>query len=144
MKPHGALSNVAMEDEDVARAIARATRAVDRDLAFLAVARSALEQAGATEGLEVISEVFADRAYDDRGLLVARSEEGAVLHDCAEVADRVLAMVSEGALIAVSGLRIPAPIHSICVHGDTPNAVVMAKAVRQKLEAAGITMKAFA
>lgn len=143
VKPHGALSNVAMEDEDVARAIARATRAVDRDLAFLAVARSALEQAGATEGLEVISEMFADRAYNDRGLLVARSEEGAVLHDVAEVADRVLAMVSEGALIAMSGLRIPAPIHSICVHGDTPNAVVMARAVRQKLEAAGIAVKAF-
>lgn len=144
VKPHGALSNIAMEDEDVARAIARAVCAVDRNLAFLAVARSALERAGAAEGLKVVSEIFADRAYDDHGLLVARSEQGAVLHDCETVAERVLAMVSEGALIAMSGLRIPAPIHSICVHGDTPDAVAMAKAVRQKLETAGIALKAFA
>ncbi len=81
VKPHGALSNVAMEDRDVARAIARAVRAVDSDLAFLAVARSALEQAGAAERLNVVSEIFADRAYTERGLLLPRTQDGAVLHD---------------------------------------------------------------
>jgi len=144
VKPHGALSNVAMEDRDVARAIARAVRAVDPDLAFLAVARSALEQAGIAERLNTISEIFADRAYTERGLLLSRTQPGAVLHEPEEVAERVLAMVSEGALIAMSGQRIPAPIHSVCVHGDTPNAVAMAKAVRAKLEGAGIVVKAFA
>lgn len=143
VKPHGALSNVAMEDRDVARAIARAVRAVDPDLAFLAVARSALEQAGIAERLNTVSEIFADRAYTDRGLLLPRDQAGAVLHDADVVAGRVLAMVSEGALIAESGQRIPVPIHSVCVHGDTPNAVAMAKAVRTKLEGAGIRLKAF-
>lgn len=143
VKPHGALSNVAMEDRDVARAIAKAVRAVDPDLAFLAVAKSALEQAGLAERLAIVSEIFADRAYTDRGLLMPRGQEGAVLHDADAVAERVLAMVSEGALIAASGQRIPVPIHSICVHGDTPNAVAMAKAVRAKLEGVGIRLKAF-
>lgn len=144
VKPHGALSNMAMEDRDVARAIARAVRAVDPDLVFLAVVRSALEQAGLAEQLTVVSEIFADRAYTDQGLLLPRDQEGAVLHDPEEVAERVLAMVEEGALISVSRQRIPVPIQSICLHGDTPNAVVMAKAVRRRLEAAGIALKAFA
>ncbi|MGB8277029.1 MAG: 5-oxoprolinase subunit PxpA [Methylovirgula sp.] len=144
VKPHGALSNVAMEDRDVARAIARAVRAVDQNLAFLVVARSALEQAGIAEHLSVISEIFADRAYTERGLLLPRTQDGAVLRDPEEVAGRVLAMVTEGALIAISGQRIPVPIHSICLHGDTPNAVAMAQAVRQRLEAAGIVLKPFA
>ncbi len=143
VKPHGALSNIAMEDRDVARAIARAVRVVDPELAFLAVAKSALEQAGLAERLNIVSEIFADRAYTDRGLLMPRGQDGAVLHDADAVAERVLAMVSEGALIAPSGQRIPVPIHSVCVHGDTPNAVGMAKAVRLRLEAAGITLKAF-
>ncbi|MGO9134446.1 MAG: LamB/YcsF family protein [Methylovirgula sp.] len=144
VKPHGALSNVAMEDRDVARAIAKAIRAVDPDLAFLVVAKSALEQAGVAERLTVVSEIFADRGYTDRGLLLPRGQEGAVLHDADAVAERVLAMVSEGALIANSGQRIPVPIQSVCVHGDTPNAVAMVKAVRAKLEAAGVKVKAFA
>jgi 5-oxoprolinase (ATP-hydrolysing) subunit A len=144
VKPHGALSNIAMEEVDVARAIARAVRAVDTGLAFLVVARSAMEQAGMAEGLRTVSEVFADRAYTDAGFLMPRDQAGAVLHDATEVADRVLAMITGGALIAASGKRIVVPIDSVCVHGDTPNAVAMANAVRQKLEAAGIAVKAFA
>jgi len=143
VKPHGALSNIAMEDEDIARAIARAVRAVDRNLSLLAVASSALVRAGDAEKLMVVSEVFADRAYTDQGLLVPRSQDGAVLHDAGEIAERALAMVMEGALIAMSGQRIPVPIQSLCVHGDTPDAVAIARAVRRKLEAAGIALKAF-
>ncbi len=143
VKPHGALSNIAMEDHEAARAIARAVRAVDPDLVFLAVALSALETAGVAEGLAVVSEIFADRAYTEKGLLVPRTQEGAVLHDAEAVAARALAMVEEGALISISGQRIPVPIQSICLHGDTPNAVAMAQAVRRRLEAAGIALKAF-
>jgi UPF0271 protein len=143
VKPHGALSNVAMEDRDVARAIAKAVRAVDPDLVFLAVARSALEQAGVAERLRTVSEIFADRGYTERGLLLPRGQQGALLHDPAEIAARVLAMVSEGALISATGHRIPALIQSICVHGDTPNAVAIAKAVRDKLVEAGVPLKAF-
>ncbi len=143
VKPHGALSNVALEERDVARAIARAVRAVDSNLAFLAVARSALEQAGAAERLNVVSEIFADRAYTERGLLLSRTQAGAVLHDPETIADRVLAMVGEGAVIATGGKRVPTAIHSVCVHGDTPNAVAIATAVRKKLEEAEIAVKPF-
>ncbi|MGA3302566.1 MAG: 5-oxoprolinase subunit PxpA [Methylovirgula sp.] len=143
VKPHGALSNVAMEERDVARAIARAVRAVDLNLAFLAVARSALEQAGAAERLNVVSEIFADRAYTERGFLLSRTQAGAVLHDPATIAERVLAMVSEGAVISSGGQRIPTVIHSVCVHGDTPNAVAIAKAVREKLGKAEFSVKPF-
>jgi UPF0271 protein len=137
------LSNVAAEEPDVAAAIARATRVVARDLVFLAIAGTALEAAGRKAGLRVANEIYADRAYTDQGLLVPRSQEGAVLHDIEAVATRVLAMVQESAVIAVSGRRIPVGIDSICVHGDTPNAVAMARALRTRLESAGFSLKPF-
>lgn len=143
VKAHGALSNIAMVDEAVARAVARAVKAVDPRLAFLAVAGTQLEKAGAAEGLAVAREIYADRAYTDEGFLVDRSTPGAVLHDPDEVAERVLAMVEAGAVIAVSGKRAPVGVDSICVHGDTPNAVAMAKAVRGRLEAAGVALAPF-
>jgi len=118
-------------------------RAVDPSLAFLAVARSALEQAGVAERLNVVSEIFADRAYTERGLLLSRTQAGAVLHDPATIADRVLAMVTEGAVISSGGQRVPTVIHSVCVHGDTPNAVAIAKVVREKLEKAEFSVKPF-
>ncbi len=143
VKPHGALSNVAAEDLDVAAAIARASRAVAPDLVFLAMAGTALELAGRKAGLRVVCEIYADRAYTDEGLLVPRSQEGAVLHDIEAIATRVLAMVQEGAVIAASGKRITVGVESICVHGDTPNAVAMAKAVRARLETAGLSLRPF-
>jgi UPF0271 protein len=144
VKPHGALSNIAMEELDVAMAIAAAARAVAPDLSFLAIAGTALEAAGRKAGLRVVCEIYADRAYTNAGLLVSRAQEGAVLHDAEVVAARMLAMVQEGAVIAVSGKRIRVGMESICVHGDTPGAVAMAKAVRTRLEAAGISLKPFA
>jgi 5-oxoprolinase (ATP-hydrolysing) subunit A len=144
VKVHGALSNMAMEDETMARAIARASKAVDPNLIFLAIAGTALERAGEKENLAVAREIFADRAYTDEGFLVSRSIEGAIIHDAEIAAARVLDMVGENAIIAQSGKRIPAGIDSICVHGDTPDAVHMAKTVRQKLEAAGFQVKPFA
>ncbi|MGO9004961.1 MAG: LamB/YcsF family protein [Beijerinckiaceae bacterium] len=143
VKAHGALSNIAAEDFDVAAAIARSARAAAPDLVFLASAGTALEAAGRKEGLRVAREIYADRAYTDEGLLVPRGEEGAVLHDVEAVAARVLAMVEAGAVIAVSGKRIPVGIDSICVHGDTPNAVAMAQAVRTRLETAGFSLRPF-
>ncbi|HYP57533.1 MAG TPA: 5-oxoprolinase subunit PxpA [Beijerinckia sp.] len=144
VKPHGALSNIAMEDLETANAIARAVKAVDRRLVFLAIAGTELERAGSAQNLPVAREIYADRAYTDEGRLVARSQPGAVLHNVEDVAARVLAMVEERAVIAVSGKRVPVGIDSICVHGDTPGAVLMAKAVRARLEAAGIALKPFA
>ncbi len=144
MKVHGALSNSAAEDQAIARAIARAVKLAARDLWLLAPAGSELETAGLALGLKVAREIYADRAYTDTGSLVERSCPGAVLHDAGEVAARVLSMVSEGAIITLSGKRLATCIDSICVHGDSPNAVEMAKAVRARLEDAGIALAPFA
>lgn len=144
VKPHGALSNIATEEKDAARAIARATKAVDPRLVFLAIAGTNLEEAGQAEGLVTAREIYADRAYGDDGLLLPRSQRGGVLHDPEIIAGRVLAMLKEGAVIAASGKRIPIGIDSICVHGDTPDAVTIAQAVRRRLTEAGIQLKPFA
>lgn len=144
VKPHGALSNIAMADAGVARAIARATKAVDPALVFLAVAGTALEQAGNAEGLTTRREIFADRGYTDDGHLAPRTQEGAVLHDADAAAERAAAMIAEGAVFALSGKKVPVAVDSICVHGDSPGAVAMARAVRAALERAGIALRAFA
>ena len=144
VKPHGALSNVASEEADVARAIARATKAVDPQLIFLAVAGTELERAGWAEGLAVAREIYADRGYGDDGLLLPRGKPGAVLHDPAAIATRVLAMVQKNAVISLTGKMLPAGIDSICVHGDTPAAVAIAAAVRAKLNESGIALRSFA
>jgi len=143
VKIHGALSNIGSEDETVAGALARAVKAAGPDLAFLAPAGTKLEAAGLAQGLAVAREIYADRAYTDAGLLVERSQPGAVLQDAKEAAGRVAAMISEGAVISVSGKRLPAMIDSICVHGDSQNAVAMARAVRARLEQAGIELAPF-
>ncbi|MGH6817338.1 MAG: LamB/YcsF family protein [Methylovirgula sp.] len=144
VKPHGALSNIATEEADVARALARATKAVDPRLIFLAVAGTNLETAGNAEGLAVAREIYADRAYGDDALLLPRSQQGAVLDDPEAIAVRVLAMLKEAAVIAASGKRVPTGIDSICVHGDTPNAVALAAALRRRIVEAGISLEPFA
>ncbi len=144
VKPHGALSNLAMADAGLATAIARACRAVDPRLAFLAVAGTELQRAGEAAGLHTLREIYADRGYDDGGQLVPRGTPGAVLHDATAAAKRAVRMVAEGAVTSLSGRRVPLGIDSICVHGDTPGAVAMARAVREALEAAGVTIAAFA
>jgi len=98
---------------------------------------------GEAAGLAVAREIFADRGYDDSGLLAPRSQQGAVLHDPEIAARRAAAMVRDGAVIALSGKRIPVGIDSICVHGDTPGAVAMARAVRASLEASGLALRPF-
>ncbi len=144
VKPHGALSNLAMADAGLAAAIARACRAVDPQLAFLAVAGTELQRAGEAAGLQTLREIYADRGYDDAGHLAPRGAPGAVLHDVAAAAERAARMVAEGAVTSLSGRRVAVGIDSICVHGDTPGAVAMARAVRGALEAAGVTVAAFA
>ncbi|PZO82528.1 MAG: LamB/YcsF family protein [Mesorhizobium amorphae] len=144
VKAHGALGNQTQTDEDVARAVCRAVKAVDPTLACLAIARGHQERIAAEMGLAVFSEIFADRAYTEEGTLVSRKEPGAVLHDGEEAAARAVRMVEAGAIETVSGRMIPVPIHSICVHSDTPAAVAIAGQVRRALEAAGVAIKAFA
>ena len=136
VKPHGALNNQACEDAALADVVAHAVRAFDRELVLLAPALSALQAAGQRAGLRVAAEVFADRAYTDAATLVPRSQPGAVLHDSAAVAAHAMRMLEAGGIVSASGKVIPTPMHSLCVHGDTPGAVANARHLRQSLEAA--------
>ena len=138
VKPHGMMANMAAEDEAMASAIARATKAVDRGLIFLAQANTALSIAGRKAGLRVAEEVFADRTYTDQGLLTPRREANAMIKDARASVEHVRRMIEEQAVFSLSGKRIPCQVDSICVHGDEPTAVVTAREVRRGLEASQI------
>lgn len=137
VKPHGALNNLACADRSVADTICRAVRAIDPALIMLAPAASQLVAAGRAAGLAVIEEIFADRAYLPDGQLVPRSRPDAMIHGAEACLAHVLAMLEAGALIAVDGTRIATPIGSICVHGDNPDAVAVARHLREQLEHQG-------
>src|SRR5438477_8513633 len=143
VKAHGALSNVACADDMTARAIASAIKAVDRDLIFVVLANSKLVQAGEAANLPMVHEVFADRAYEDDGSLVSRRKPGAVLHDASEIAQRVVRMVQDGAVVSITGKVIKMRTDTVCIHGDTPGAVDIARGVRQALKDSGIAVAPF-
>jgi UPF0271 protein len=143
VKAHGALSNVACEDDMTARAIASAIKAVDRSLKFVVLANTRLVTAGEAAGLPLVHEVFADRAYEDDATLVSRRKPGAVLHDTAQIAERVVRMVQDRAGVSVSGKTIKVQLDTVCIHGDTPGAVEIARAVRQALKDSGIEVRPF-
>ncbi|GJD51151.1 5-oxoprolinase subunit A [Methylobacterium crusticola] len=143
VKAHGALANLAAAERDVADAIARAVKAVDPGLSLLAIALTAQVPAGEAVGLDVHQEIFADRGYTEAGHLIPRGQPGAMVVDEDAAADRVLAMVQEGAIIAASGRRLATPIRSVCVHGDSAHAVATARAVRARLEGAGVRLAPF-
>jgi UPF0271 protein len=143
VKAHGALSNVACEDDMTARAIASAIKAVDRNLIFVVLANSKLVSAGEAAGLPLAHEVFADRAYEDDGSLMSRRKPGSVLHDPAAIAARVVRMVQDGAVIAASGKVMKMRTDTVCIHGDTPGAVGIAQGVRKALKEAGIEVAPF-
>src|SRR3984885_4113239 len=143
VKAHGALSNVACEDDMTARAIANAIRAVDPNLIFVVLATSKLVQAGEAANLPMVHEVFADRAYEDDGSLVSRRKPGAVLHDAAQIAQRVVRMVQDGAAVSVTGKIIRMRTDTVCIHGDTPGAVDIARGLRKALKDSGIEVTPF-
>lgn len=143
VKPHGALYNVAVRDHAQAEAVVRAITDVDPRLAVLALPGSALLIEAARAGLRGVAETFADRGYLADGSLVPRSEPGAVLHDPAKVADRVLRIVIESRVPAADGSSIDVTAQSVCVHGDSPNAVEMARAIRRRLHEADVTVASF-
>ena len=136
--------NIAERDADVANAIARAVRGVDPSLALLAIALSEQTHAGARAGLRVVNEIFADRAYMDDGRLQPRSEEGAVIEDIERACARVRDMLASGGLRTISGKLLPTQIDSVCVHGDSPLAVEMARSLRAALEGERWKLRAFA
>ncbi len=137
VKPHGALSNIACADRKVADAVARAVHRLDPTLILLAPAASQMIAAGREQGLPVVEEIFADRAYMDDGNLVPRSQPGAMVHGAEASLQHVMRMVEESALISINGKRLPVNPQSICVHGDNADAVATAKAIREGLQKAG-------
>ena len=143
VKPHGALYNTIAHDERQARDVIAAIRAADPSLVLVALAGSALVGWARAEGLTVVAEAFADRAYTAQGTLVSRREPGAVLHDAQAVARRMVRLVREGVVEAIDGCVTRVEADSICVHGDSPGAVQMARAVREALTREGVTLRAF-
>jgi 5-oxoprolinase (ATP-hydrolysing) subunit A len=138
LKPHGALNNMAAEDIDLALAIGRAIKTVDRDIIYVALAGSQMEKAGRELGLPVAREGFCDRLYDDDGNLTSRKAPGAVIHDPELVAQRVVHMVLNDEIMSRNGEPLKVTLDTLCVHGDEPTGVIVARAAREGLEAAGV------
>jgi len=142
VKPHGALYNMAARREDLADAIARATRQVDPELMLFALPESELMRAGKGHGLRIVPEFFADRNYLANGSLVPRSQPDALLTDPEAAADRVLKMLMQGRIRAIDGKEIALRGETICVHGDTPGAVDFARALRAHLQENNVEIRA--
>jgi 5-oxoprolinase (ATP-hydrolysing) subunit A len=142
VKPHGALYNMAARDVDLAEAIARAIASVDSSLKLFGLPGSKSLEAAQRRNVQAVSEAFADRAYRRDGSLVPRHEPGAVIDDEAIVVSRAIAIARERMVIAADGTRVPLDVQTICVHGDTPGAAVLASRIRNALSEAGILIRA--
>lgn len=143
VKPHGALYNTIAQDERQAAAVIAAMRAVAPELPLVCLAGAPLVEQASAAGLRAVPEAFADRAYTSSGALMSRNEPGAVLSDATEVANRMVSLVQNGTILAADGTLISLDAASICVHGDSPGAVEMARAVREQLLGAGIGLAPF-
>lgn len=144
VKAHGALANWGAEDADIAGAIVRATRAVlGADAVLLTISGTQLEKVARDSGLNYCSEIFADRGYQPNGLLVPRGQDGAMIHDAQVASARLIEFMQTGKMPTVGGEPISLEAGSICVHGDGPTAVELARDLRQGLEKAGIQIEAF-
>lgn len=143
VKPHGALYNTIVTHREQAAAVAQAVHLVNPTLPVLGMTGSAFFDEAGRLGLRTVAEAFADRAYRADGRLVSRREPGAVLDDPAAIADRVATMVTSGRVTAIDGTEIAVDVESVCVHGDSPGAVQIATAVRDRLNIAGTDITAF-
>ena len=138
VKPHGAMYNMAVNDESLAQAICESILEIDPEMILVALAGSRWLDIAEDMGLKVAREIFADRALNADGTLVSRSQPGSVIHDTAEVVERSLRMVTEGKATAITGEQIDVQADSLCLHGDTPGAVEMAASLKRELEAADV------
>jgi 5-oxoprolinase (ATP-hydrolysing) subunit A len=144
VKPHGALYHATIAHGAQAGAVLDALEAYDDTLAVVGLPGSLLLADAERRGVRTVTEAFADRAYRSDGTLVDRRESGAVLDDPDVVAERVVRLVQAGTVTAVDGTEVAVRAESVCLHGDTPGAVAMARAVRTALDAAGVEVAAFA
>ncbi len=141
VKPHGALYNDAVKNIRIAHAIARAVARFSRDVILVALAGSWMLEAGKKERLKVAAEAFADRVYNPDGTLRSRKVKGALIEDPQKAAEQSIQIVLENKVTASDGSEVPVFAHTICVHGDTPNAVAIARAVRKSLSGAGVEIR---
>ncbi|WP_296478874.1 LamB/YcsF family protein [Roseinatronobacter sp.] len=143
LKLHGALANMAAEDASLAQACYEGALAVDPDIILMVISGTQQAFAARSLGARMAHEIFADRAYTEDGLLMDRRLSGAVIHDPEQVCARVLAMLQAGAIITAQGTHLPAQIDTICLHGDTPQSVTLAKELRRAIEGAGVMLRRF-
>lgn len=142
VKLHGALANQTAEELTFAIGVFASIQAMDKKMAVLALDNSEQVRAAMAVGLPLIREAYADRAYTAEGLLVPRSQDGAVIHDVDAVIARCLRLAQAGEIVAIDGSVLKSKARSICLHGDTPGAVDLAREVRDALEGEGITIAA--
>ncbi|WP_298553951.1 LamB/YcsF family protein [Streptomyces luteogriseus] len=143
VKPHGALYNRVVHDEEQAAAVVDGVLLADATLPVLGLPGSRLLELAGKAGLPVVAEAFADRAYTDAGTLVPRTLEGAVVTDPDAVVERSLGLARSGEVVSRTGTRIEVRARSLCLHGDTPGAVDLARRVRERLAASGVRVEAF-
>ncbi|WP_328784103.1 LamB/YcsF family protein [Streptomyces canus] len=143
VKPHGALYNRVVHDEEQAAAVVDGVLLADASLPVLGLPGSRLLEAAGKAGLEAVTEAFADRAYTEEGTLVPRGQEGAVVTDPEAVVARSLGLARDRVVTTRSGARIEVEARSLCLHGDTPGAVELARRVRERLETSGVRVEAF-
>lgn len=143
LKLHGAMSNMASVDPDMARACYQGALDVAPDIIIMGLAATAMEDVCRELGCRWAGEIFADRAYNADGTLVDRRLPGAMIHDPAEAAANMVRMVRAGAILTGNGQRLPTRIDTICVHGDNAEAVRLSRTVREGLEAAGVAIAPF-
>jgi 5-oxoprolinase (ATP-hydrolysing) subunit A len=140
LKAHGALNNMAAEDEGYAMALGRAIKAVDRNIIYVALYGSQMEKAARKLELPLALEGFPDRRYDDDGNLASRTLPGTVLKDPKAAGEQALRMVQDGEIIAMSGKKVKVKVDTLCVHGDEATGVAVARGIRSTLEAAGVSI----
>lgn len=138
VKPHGALYNMAANEEELAQAIVQGLASLSPSPNLLVLSGSKFGDIGKEAGLKVINEAFADRAYNDNGTLVSRKLEGAVLHDPEKIARRAARMVRENIVETIDGNEIKLKVDSLCVHGDTPEAIEIVEAIVERFGKEGI------
>ena len=140
VKPHGAMYNMAVNNTDLAKAINEAVLETDPAMIIIVLAGSIWANLAREMGLKVAEEAFADRALNADGTLVPRTQQGSIIHDLQEVVERSVQMVTEGKVKALTGEYVSIKADTLCLHGDTPGAVEMAKAVRSGLESSGVNI----
>jgi len=141
VKPHGALNNMACENYDLSLIIGKTIKNFDKDLIYMVLPNTEMEKAAKDLNIKYACEIFADRNYNDNGLLISRSKKNAIVTNPDQASNNILKMISDSSIFSINGIKIPCKIDSICVHGDTNNSLQIAKKVKKILINNGYVLK---